>query len=52
MTANNLGKHAGLHSLNWISHSYNAAAIANLLYFSLHLLSARKCGLIKTKKIS
>lgn len=29
MTANNLQKHAGEHSLNWISHSHNAAAIAN-----------------------
>lgn len=42
MTANNLGKHARLHSLNWISHSYNAAATANLLYLSLPMVSGRK----------
>lgn len=47
MTANNSGKHAGLHSLNWISHSYNAAAIANLPCLRLHLVSGRK---IKFKK--
>lgn len=42
MRANNLGKHAGSHSLNWISHSYNAAAIAYLLYLRLPLVSQKK----------
>ena len=42
MTENNLGKHAGLHPLNWISHSHNAAAIANLLCLSSPLVPGRK----------
>lgn len=42
MRANNLGKHAGSHSLNWISHSYNAAAIAYLLYLRLPPVSQKE----------
>lgn len=42
MTANNLQKHAGQHSLNWISHSHNAAAIANMFYLSVPFVSGRK----------
>lgn len=38
-----------MHSLHWISQSYNAAAIANLPGLSLHLVSGRKIEFKKNK---